>query len=185
MAKCKLQSNITKECCHYRLAGVKSLYLINFDAENKFERDANGAITKIELADKNLKAYKIDFADGTASWTDELAMGGNGGKYRTHTANFTIGEYTYNIINQSNALNLGRFTAIVSDKSGRSVCLGRSNGLSATSFNYASGAADADANGWTVVLSGAETEVGQLLASESVIASIAETTAETECPVKN
>lgn len=113
--------------------------------------------------------YKVNFAEGTASWSDELAVNGNGGKYRTHTVNFTVSEYDYNIINQGDALSLGRFIAIVVDKSGRAIMLGRNNGLSATSFNYASGAADADANGWTTVLAGTEIEIGKLLKDESII----------------
>lgn len=175
MAKsCNLLSCITKENCEYQVAGVKALYLINYDSQNQFEQDSDGAITSITLGDDSLNAYKIDFIDNTASWTDDLAVNGNGGKYRTHTVNFTIGEYTYNVINQSDALSMGKFTAVVVDKSGRVVCLGRCNGLSATSFNYASGAADADATGWTVVLAGTEIEVGQLLKDESVISSIAD-----------
>jgi hypothetical protein len=105
-----------------------------------------------------------------------LAVNGNGGKYRTHTVNFTLSEYDYNILNQGDALSLGKFTAVVVDKSGRIVILGRINGLSATAFNYASGAADADANGWTVTMAGTEMEIGRLLESESVIKSIVDST---------
>ena len=54
--------------------------------------------------------------------------------------------------------------------------LGRNNGLSATAFNYASGAADADAYGWTVTMAGTEIEMGRLLKDESVISAIADKT---------
>jgi len=174
---CNLLSCITKENCQYQVAGVKALYLINYDSANKFETEPGESIIKtIKLADDTLKAYKIDFIEGTASWTDDLAVNGNGGKYRTHTVNFTIGEYTYNIINQSDALSMGKFTVVIVDKSDRVVCLGRRNGLSATSFNYASGAGDSDAMGWTVVMAGTEIEVGQLLDDDEVISSIADCT---------
>ena len=83
-------------------------------------------------------------------------------------------------MNQGDALSLGRFIAIVVDKSGRAVVLGRNNGLSATSFNYASGAADADANGWTTVLAGTELEIAKLLENESVITPLAPTVVVTE-----
>lgn len=174
---CKLTSNITKNSCNYEVAGVKEVYLYNYDSENTYT-PANGqgaAISKIELAN-SAKAYKIAFIDNTASFTDDLAVNGNGGKYRTHTLNFTISDYDYQILNQGDALSLGRFTAVVVDKKGNSIVLGRTNGLSATSFNYASGAADADANGWTVVLAGTEMEIGPKLDSEAVIKSIADTT---------
>lgn len=176
---CKLTANIRKENCQYQVGGVKSIYLINYDAKPKFEYEVgedgnenNKVISKIELSD-NDSIYKVNFSEGTASWTDDLAVNGNGGKYRTHTVNFTVSEYDYNTMNQGDALSLGRFIAIVVDKSGRSIMLGRNNGLSATSFNYASGAADADAFGWTTILAGTEIELGKLLKDESVITPLA------------
>lgn len=173
---CKLTSNITKENCNYSVAGIKALYLYNYDSENTYTADPDtAAITAITLAD-SAKAYKVDFVENTASFSDELAVNGNGGKYRTHTANFTLSEYDYNILNQGDALSLGKFTAVVVDKSGRVVVLGRTNGLSTTAFNYASGAAEADANGWTVTMAGTEMEIGRLLESESVIKAIVDST---------
>jgi len=175
---CKLTSNITKENCNYDVAGVKALYLYNYDSDNTYAPvDPKGEpITEITLAGTNTKAYSIAFIENTASWTDELAVNGNGGKYRTHTLNFTISDYDYQVLNQGDNLSLGKFTAVIVDKKGNSVVLGRTNGLTATSFNYASGAADADANGWTVVLAGTEMELGPKLESEAVIKAILDAT---------
>lgn len=150
---CNLMNNITKDSCQYQVAGIKAIYLINYNPKNKLEEEG---LTLVE----GEKAYEVEFIDGTASWTDDLAVNGNGGKYRTHTLNFTLSDYNHAVLSQSNALSLGKFSAIVVDKSGNRVILGRDNGLSATSFNYASGAADADANGWTTVLAGTEMNVG-------------------------
>lgn len=172
---CKLTSNITKKTCAYAIAGVRSIYLINYDSANEYTYTADGEIETLTLAD-SAKAYKVDFIDNTASFSDELAQNGNGGKYRTHTLNFTLSEYDYTILNQGDALSLGRYTAVVVDKSNRSVMLGRVNGLSATAFNYASGAAEADANGWTVTMAGTEMEIGRLLKDESVIAAVVDKT---------
>lgn len=176
---CKLTSNITKTKCSYSIAGVKSLYLFNYDPANKYEIEED-VIKTITLAGLDTKAYKVDFIDNTASFSDELAQNGNGGKYRTHTLNFSLSEYDYNIINQGDALSLGRFTAVIVDKSSRVVMLGRNNGLNATAFNYASGAAEADANGWTVTMAGTEMEIGRLLENESVISAIVDTTEVTD-----
>lgn len=172
---CKLTSKITKDNCQYSVAGVKDIYLINYDPATEYTYDTDGGIETIVLA-KDEKAYKIDFADATASFSDELAVNGNGGKYRTHTVNFTISNYDYQVLNQDKELSLGKFTAVVVDRSGRAIMLGRNNGLSATAFNYASGAADADANGWTVTLAGTEIEMGRLLTDVSVITAIADAT---------
>ncbi|HMM04820.1 MULTISPECIES: hypothetical protein [unclassified Dysgonomonas] len=175
MSGCKLTSNITKDNCHYSVAGIKAVYLFNYDAGNDYTFGADGGIDTITLAE-SAKAYKVDFADNTASFSDELAVNGNGGKYRTHTVNFTISNYDYELLNQEKALSLGKFTAVIVDKSNRAVMLGRNNGLSATAFNYASGAADADAYGWTVTMAGTEIEMGRLLKDESVISAIADKT---------
>ena len=174
---CKLTSNITKENCSYDVAGIKAIYLYNYDSENTYTpaNPAGVPITAIELAG-DAKAYSIAFLPNTASFTDELAVNGNGGKYRTHTLNFTISDYDYQILNQGDALSLGKYTAVVVDKKGNCVVLGRNNGLSATAFNYASGAADADANGWTVTMAGTEIEMGPKLESEAVITAIVDTT---------
>lgn len=168
---CKLTSKITKSECAYSVAGVKAVYLFNYDSANSYTMGTDGEIETITLAGTE-KAYRIEPIDNTASWSDDIAENGNGGKYRVHTLNFTLSEYDYNLIDQGNALSLGKFTAVVVDKNGRTVMLGRNNGLSATSFNYASGAADADANGWTVVMAGTEMEIGKLLKDESVITTI-------------
>jgi hypothetical protein len=175
---CKLTSNITKDNCNYDIAGVKAVYLYNYDASNAYTpaNPVGVPITEIELAN-DAKAYKVDFIENTASFTDELAINGNGGKYRTHTLNFTISDYDYQILNQGDALSLGKYTAVVVDNRKNCVVLGRNNGLSATSFNYASGAAVADANGWTVVMAGTEIEIGPKLASEAVIKAIVDDTA--------
>ena len=172
---CKLTSNITKTSCQYSVAGVKSIYLINQSAKHQYTIDADGAISTIAL-DGSEKAYKVEFAQNSASFSDELAVNGNGGKYRTHTLNFTLSEYDYTMLNQGDQLSLGTFTAVVVDKSGRTVMLGRMNGLNATAFNYASGAADADATGWTVTMAGTEKEIARLLKNEAVIESVADTT---------
>lgn len=168
---CKLTSNITKANCQYSVAGVKAVYLFNYDSKNAYTIDTDGVITGITLTGTE-KAYKVDFIQNTASFSDELAQNGNGGKYRTHTLNFTLSEYDYNILNQGDALSLGTFTAVVVDKSGRVVMLGRNNGLNSTAFNYASGAADADANGWTVTMAGTEKEIAPLLTDAKVIETI-------------
>ena len=175
---CKLTGNITRENCQYTVAGVKAVYLLNYNTENKYTfgtDDKKYVISAIELA-KDAKAYKIEYIDNTASWSDELAVNGNGGKYRTHTLNFTLSNYSYEFLNHDEALSLGKFTAVVVDRSGRAVVLGRHNGLSATAFNYASGAAEADALGWTVTMAGTEIEMGRLLSDESVVSSLVDTT---------
>ena len=169
MANCKLTQNISKKFCEYDLAGIAEVYLINHERGLGTIDSATGEFKTI---DESAIAYKVDFLDNTASFTDELAEGGNGGKYRTHTLNFSIGADGYKTLNaEKDALSLGKFIAVVVDRNDNRFMLGRSNGLSATSFNYESGAADADAKGWTVVMAGTEKESAPTV-SDAVFASI-------------
>lgn len=171
---CKLSNNITRDCM-YRVAGVKRLYLANFDVANKYEQDADGIISAITLG-TGQKVYQMEFAYGTAQWTDDLTAGGNSNKYRTHTLTFIMTEYDTNILKETQALDLGRYTAFVVDNNNKVVCLGRLNGMVASSDNYASGAAEADANGFTVVMAGIEQEVAQLVKDEEIVRALLQPT---------
>lgn len=169
---CKLTHSITRQNCSYDLAGISDLYLINHDSLNQMEVEG-GIIKSIKLPEGQ-KAYRVEFANSTASFTDELSEGGNGAKYRTHTLNFSVNGTDHAVLNEGDKLSLGRFTAIVVDKNKKAMVLGRNNGLSATSFNYESGAADADARGWTVVMAGTETEIAPIINDLSVIDAVAD-----------
>lgn len=171
---CKISNNITRDCM-YRVAGVKRLYLANFDVANKYEQDADGVISAITLG-TGQKVYQMEFADGTAQWTDDLTAGGNSNKYRTHTLTFIMTEYDTNILKETQALDLGRYTAFVVDNNNKVVCLGRLNGMVASSDNYASGAAEADANGFTIVMAGIEQEVAQLVKDEEIVRALLQPT---------
>lgn len=183
MSGCRLTGNINKKKCEYAVAGIVALYLANYHkpvvgaapvADSiAYEFDEDGVVTGIHLPEGE-KFYKVGFEDGTGSWTDDLAQGGNGAKYRTHTVNLVNVQYDSDILNQVDALSLGKFVGVAIDKAGRRVILGRTGGLSATSFNYASGAADADATGWTGALAGTSTEAAPLIKDDSVITPIQE-----------
>ena len=63
---------------------------------------------------------------------------------------------------------------MVIDNAGRPILLGRTGGLRAPAggFDYNSGAAEADATGWTLILQGTSMEIGKILKDESVISPI-------------
>lgn len=180
---CKLTKSLDKKACSYAVAGVRTLYLANYyppvDGEAvvvghiAYKRDTAGYITGMYLP-AGEKFFKIDGEKNTISFGDELLVGGNGGKYRQHTVNATIGDLNIDVLEQGDALSLGAFVAVAVDKAGRCVVLGRINGLTAPAGgnNYSSGAADADANGWTMIQQGVSTEIAPLLTSEAVITPI-------------
>lgn len=183
MAGCKLTRSLDNKVCAYAVAGADTLYLANYfppvegDAavagSIAYEFDADGYVSKITLPTGE-KFYEVKGEDQTISFSDALLAGGNGGKYRQHTVNATLNQLDVDVLNAGDALSLGRFIAIVVDKAGRISVLGRTGGLSAPAggFDYNSGAADADATGWTVILQGASTEIARLVKDASVITPI-------------
>lgn len=180
MSGCKLTRSLDNKACNYALSGARALYLANFFSPVEGEEatanaiayqfDEDGYITNIHLPEGEA-FYKIECAENTLSFTDALTEGGNGGKYRTHTVNAVINQHDLDTINEGDALSLGRFVAVVVDSAGKVSILGRTGGLKAPAggFDYASGAAEADATGWTLQLAGTSTEIAKLLKSEAVI----------------
>jgi len=183
MSGCKLTKSLDNKACDYAVAGARALYLANFhgavDGEESvanaiaYQADSDGYIDTISLPTGEV-FYRVDGADNTISFTDALLAGANGAKYRQHTVNAVLSQYDIDVLNEGDALSLGRFIAVVIDNAGRPVLLGRTGGLTAPAggFDYTSGAAEADATGWTIVLQGNSKEIAPLLKNESVITPI-------------
>lgn len=189
MANCKLTKSLDNKQCEYAIAGARDLYLANYFGANivteapvsplpnaiTYVVDTDGYITSIQLPTGE-SFFKVTSAANTISWTDALLVGGNGGKYRQHTVNGVLNQYDADVLNEGDALSLGRFIAIVVDNAGRAVVLGRTGGLSAAAngMDYNSGAAEADATGFTILLQGTSMELAPLLLNEQAITPIQE-----------
>jgi hypothetical protein len=183
MAGCKLTRSLDSKICNYAIAGARNIWLANFyspvdgasqvDNAIAYQTDADGYVIKITLP-LNESFYKVNGETNTVSVTDALLEGGNGGKYRQHTLNYTLNQYDVDVLNEGDALSLGRFIAIVEDNAGRIMLFGRTGGLSAPAggFDYNSGAAEADATGWTGILQGSSMEIAPLVKDVSVITPI-------------
>lgn len=188
MSVCKLTQNLGNKKCAYALSGVSEAYLANYyppvdgtaavDGAIAYKLDADGNIESIFLPTGE-SFFKIEGAENTTSYADALLVNGNGGKYRQHTLN-TVIEEDADVNKEGNAISLGRFIAVVVSKSGTIKVLGRTGGLSAPAggFDFASGAAEADATGWTTILQGASTEIAPTVASMSAITPIFKETVE-------
>lgn len=180
---CKITKDLKNKTCAYAVAGASKAYVANWyppaigsaAAENviTYTIDEDGYISAIFLPTGE-SFFELDGADNTISFTDALLEGANGAKYRQHTVNMVLSQYDIDVLNQGDALSLGRFLVVVFDSAGRVVALGRTNGLSAPAggFDYNTGAAAADAMGWTVILQGTSGEIGKLLLSPSVVTPI-------------
>lgn len=185
MAGCKLTKSLNNKLCEYAVAGASDLYLANYYApvvstgaevptaqENAivYQTDADGYISNIVLPTGE-KFFRVNGSDGTISFTDALLAGGNGGKYRQHTINAVLNQYDVDVLDEGDALSLGRFIAVVVDKGGVPRLLGRTGGLSAPAggFDYNSGAAEADALGWTLIQQGTSREIAPILKDITVV----------------
>ena len=185
MPGCKLTKSLDNKACDYAVAGARALYLANWftpvagaaavEDFIAYQTDTDGYVDTISLPTGET-FYKIEGAENTISFADALLAGGNGGKYRQHTVNAVLNQYDIDVLNEGDAISLGKFIAVVVDNAGRPILLGRTNGLKAPAggFDYASGAAEADATGWTVLLQGVSTEIGPILKGETVITPIYE-----------
>lgn len=180
---CRLTRSLINDACEYAVAGVAKLYLANWYAPGvgtesganviNYQIDPDGIVTGIFLPTSE-SFYEIDGANNTLSFGDNLLEGGNGGKYRQHLVNGVIDQLDESILSQGDAISLGRFIAVAVDTAGRITLLGRTGGLTATAngFDYASGAAEADALGWTLALQGSSTEIARKVESMSVVTPI-------------
>lgn len=183
MSGCKLTKSLDNKACKYAIAGARALYLANYYGPIEgeaavanaiaYQIGADGYVDKITLPTGET-FYRIDGADGSISFSDALLAGSNGSKYRQQTVNAMLNQYDIDVLNEGDALSLGRFIAVVIDNTGRPILLGRTNGLSAPAggFDYNSGAAEADATGWTLILQGLSMEIGPILKDESVVTPI-------------
>lgn len=177
---CKLTKSLDNKTCNYAVAGIVAVYLANYypaiegatsvDNAIAYTFDTDGYISSIKLPTGE-HFYKIEGIDNSISYTDNLLQGGNGAKYRQHTLNLVINQLDIDILKEGDAISLGRYIAIVVDTAGRILVLGRTGGLTAPAngFDYASGAAEADALGWTTILQGASSEITPLLKDITVV----------------
>jgi hypothetical protein len=170
MAGCKLLNSIKNGECGYKIGGIKRLYLANYDLATTYTLDADGVITAITTPSSG-KIFQIEFAYNSASWSDSLTVVNNTQKYRTVSVNFQLSEINKAVLNEADSLSLGTFVAFIVDSNNRVFCLGRENGLNATSFNFESGSAEGDSTSFTTVLVGNERELARLVKDETVISS--------------
>lgn len=183
MAGCKITKSLNNKACEYAIAGARAIYIANFyepgagtssqDGVINYEFDDDGYLSAVHLPTGE-SFYQIDGENNTISFVDALLAGGNGGKYRQHTVNAVLNQYDIDVLNEGDALSLGRFVIFVVDNAGRILVLGRTGGLSAPAggFDYNSGAAEADATGWTCIWQGTSMEIGRLVKNMSVITPI-------------
>lgn len=155
MANCQLSSNLLRNTqCGYALGQIARLYLANFDdVESVSLSTDRSAVSHISMV-SGTTWYQIDPAQNSATWSDELTVTDNGGRFRVHTINFNvIGEYNSLMADALDALSLGKYMAIVKRSDNTYVLLGRVSGLEASTAIGGGSSDDSVVNGIQVTLS--------------------------------
>lgn len=172
MAICVLNKDLLKSNnCGYSLPTITDIYLANFDEVSAVTisagtGDTEGCelVTNITMASGG-KFYHIEPQKDSVTFTDELVVADNGGKYRTHTLTWTNGgSYDACMKGVLDALSLGRYVAVVKNAEGNYLMMGRIGGLEAESASLNGG----DTNGMVVTLSANTTESTIPLSDEAI-----------------
>lgn len=154
MANCQLNSNLLRNTqCGYALGEIARLFLANFDDVDSVSLSTDrSAVSHITMV-SGTTWYQIDPAKNSATWSDELTVTDNGGKYRVHTINFNvIGEYNSLMADALDALSLGKYMAIVKRSDNTYVLLGRVSGLESSAAIGGGSSDDSVVNGIQITL---------------------------------
>lgn len=152
---CLLKTNLTKaEACGYSLKQITDIYLANYkEVESALKESATFEGWEVTAVTGTNKWYHIEPAKDSTSYNDDLVIGGNGSKYRTHSMTFSFnGAYDAEMAEALDMLSLGRFCAVLHTSDGNYIMMGRLTGLEATAASSLSEAAADGQNGITITL---------------------------------
>lgn len=184
MAVCILANDMTKSSgCGYSLPQIVELYLANYSDVTGYTTAAPSQGSGKEIATITMrntavsgdpvlaKWYKIEPAVNSASWSDNLGVGGNGNKYRIQTIGFTTSKpFDAEMVDNQDALSLGKYIAVAKMLDGSYIGIGFGGGLEAQADGVnTSGSGDATAESGTVVsLTGNSVESAMPLAATAI-----------------
>lgn len=175
MAVCLIDRGLTKDSqCGYSLPKIVELYLTNFaDVTATTLSEGKQEIATITLGDSK-KFYKVEPAINSASWSDNLGVGGSGNKYRIHTVGFSYSSaYDAEMVDTVDALSLGKYIAVARMADGSYLMFGRNVGLEADADGVNnSGSGDASAEAGLVVSLTANTLEAALPLSQDAIKTV-------------
>lgn len=169
---CRLSNNILKSnFCSYSLPDIVKIYLMNFDDVTSVTVAADATtgceeVTGITMA-QDAEVFVIEPNTG-ASFSDTLSIGNSGNKFRVHSITWTNpGSYDACAHDNTDALALGKYIAIVKTAEGQYLMLGRLAGLEASEQTLNGGA---DNSGVSTTLSGNQTESALPLSAAAITA---------------
>lgn len=177
---CKLNKGLTRtDACGYSLKQINDIYLANYgDIKASDITFGTGETANDEYEVKTItgtaKWYHIEPAKDTSSYNDDLVIGGNGSKYRTHTMTFSFaGAYGIDLAKFIDEISLGKYVAVLKLSDGTGVMLGRLTGMEASAASSLSEAAADGQNGLTVTLECNTTEPALVMSAAALATVVA------------
>ena len=146
---CLISAGLTRDC-NYFLAGISKVYIANY-ADITYQTDGQNTVTGITSGTSGF--FVFDTNPDTASAGSELQVN-NGRKYFNQTVTFSNDSTSAAAIATLEDLGLAKVTVIVESKAGDRLVFGNDGGLEASVLTFSTGAAAADAAGFTVTLTG-------------------------------
>jgi len=105
--------------------------------------------------------HRLDFEDGSCSYTDGTQFGNN--IYPKHAVNYKFAGKTAQLDAFAETVDLSKTTHLLRTKLGTVVILGAENGLQAEKDESGSGAAAGDFNGYDITVAGAEARKAEIV----------------------
>lgn len=149
---CLLNTKISKSC-GYLVGGITELYLTNWEEVNTITSGTTTWTTGATQA----KWFKFVPEKNSGSYIDELTVN-NSMKSRNHSVSFRVNKKDQTSLDTMDQLSLATLVAIVKDRTGNYVVLGKINGMEATVASSSSGQNETDESGLLVTLAGLQTE---------------------------
>lgn len=149
MAVCVLNTDVLRSgACGYTLGNVVDIYLANYsDVTATALTDSKQEVATITMKASS-KFYHIEPAKNSASWSDNLQVGGSNNKYKRHQLVFTVNKnYDADAVDIVDALALGRYIAVAKLSNGTYIMLGRGAGLEAIESDNVTNQGSGDPSG--------------------------------------
>lgn len=150
---CNISKDVLKSTnCGYSLPQVTDVYLIDYQSvkvDITDDPDGEDVISAV-TPDSGVSFVHIEPNKDSVEFSDTLASGSSGNKYRVVTLTFSVGgSYTKEMHAFLDGISLGRYFAVVKTAEGNYIGLGRQTGVEASAADLQGGT---DNNGITVTL---------------------------------
>lgn len=169
MLNCKISKPINP-ICETSVSGVLKIWAANWNEAHTFTASGDDCLIDIiELADGE-KFIPIDFQDNSGYANANLAAGGStDSKAIAHQVGFVINRINCDLLGDWKNWLLGRLIFAVMTKNKQIIIFGVDNGMQSTNFDFATGTAEADLQGVTVLFEGNQHDAPLLVKDQEVI----------------